>query len=70
METPARKAGHNTLPSSHGPLGLEGLATGAAPLPIAKTVVPALSHPEVMRMEIPIRPDRVWEVLFVKGMAG
>ncbi len=41
-----------------------------APPAIANAVVDALAHLGVTHMEIPIRPDRVWEVLREKGVAG
>ena len=39
-----------------------------APPAIANAVVDALAHLGVTHMEIPIRPDRVWEVLNAKGV--
>ena len=71
VETPAWETGHTVTPSPHHPLGAKGvgeLATVGAPPAIANAVVDALAHLGVTHMEIPIRPDRVWEVLNAKGV--
>ena len=59
-------------PSPHHPLGAKGVgesATVGAPPAIANAVVDALAHLGVTHVEIPIRPDRVWEILREKGVA-
>ena len=73
VETPAWETGHTVTPSPHHPLGAKGVgesATVGAPPAIANAVVDALAHLGVTHMEILIRPDRVWEVLVGKGVAG
>ena len=65
--------GAYVTPSPHHPLGAKGVgesATVGAPPAIANAVVDALAHLGVTHMEIPMRPDRVWEVLREKGVAG
>ena len=73
VETPEWETGHTVTLSPHHPLGAKGVgesATVGAPPAIANSVVDALAHLGVTHMEIPIRPDRVWEVLRAKGVAG
>ena len=73
VETPAWETGHTITPSPHHPLGAKGVgesATVGAPPAIANAVVDALAHLGVTHMEIPMRPDRVWEILREKGVAG
>ena len=72
METPAWETGHTITPSPHHPLGAKGVgesATVGAPPAIANAVVDALAHLGVTHLDIPITPDRVWEVLNEKGVA-
>ena len=72
VETPAWETGHTVTPSPHHPLGAKGVgesATVGAPPAIANAVVDALAHLGVTHVEIPIRPDRVWEILREKGVA-
>ena len=73
VETPAWETGHTITPSPHHPLGAKGVgesATVGAPPAIVNAVVDALAHLGVTHMEIPMRPDRVWEILREKGVAG
>ncbi|MDE0555886.1 MAG: hypothetical protein OXI24_16835, partial [Candidatus Poribacteria bacterium] len=66
------ETGHTVTPSPHHPLGAKGVgesATVGAPPAIANAVVDALAHLGVTHVEIPIRPDRVWEILREKGLA-
>ena len=73
VETPAWETGHTITPSPHHPLGAKGVgesATVGAPPAIANAVVDALAHLGVTHVEIPMRPDRVWEILREKGVAG
>ena len=72
METPAWETGHTITPSPHHPLGAKGVgesATVGAPPAIANAVVDALAHLGVTHLDIPITPDKVWEVLNEKGVA-
>jgi carbon-monoxide dehydrogenase large subunit len=72
MEVPAWETDHTVTPSPHHPLGAKGVgesATVGAPPAIANAVVDAMSHLGVTHIEIPIRPDRVWEILKEKGAA-
>ena len=72
METPAWETGHTITPSPDHPLGAKGVgesATVGAPPAIANAVVDALAYLGVTHMDIPITPDRVWEVLNEKGVA-
>ena len=55
------------------PAGGEGdgeVGDGGMPPAIANAVVVALAHMGVTHMEIPTRPDQVWEVLREKGVVG
>ena len=73
VETPAWETAHTVTPSPHHPLGAKGVgesATVGAPPAIANAVVDALSHLGVTHVEIPIRPDRVWEILREKGVVA
>ena len=72
VETPAWETGHTVTPSPHHRLGAKGVgesATVGAPPAIPNAVVDALAHLGVPHMEIPIRPDRIWEDLSAKGVA-
>ncbi len=72
VETPHWETDHTVTPSPHHPLGAKGVgesATVGAPPAIANAVVDALSHLGVTHIEIPMRPDRVWEILSEKGVA-
>ena len=71
VETSAWETGRTVTPSPHHPLGAKGVGesatVGESPA-IVNAVVEALAHLGVTQMEIPIRPDRVWEVLAAKGV--
>jgi carbon-monoxide dehydrogenase large subunit len=72
MEVPAWETDHTVTPSPHHPLGAKGVgesATVGAPPAVANAVVDALAHLGVTHIEIPIRPDRVWEILRERGVA-
>ena len=45
-------------------------ATVGAPPAIANAVVDALSHLGVRHIEIPITPEKVWNILHERGAAG
>lgn len=70
---PEWKIAHTVTPSPHHPQGRKGVeesATVAASTANSNAVVDALANPRVTHMEIPIRPDRLWEVLRETRVAG
>jgi carbon-monoxide dehydrogenase large subunit len=73
VETPKWETGHTITPSPHHPLGAKGVGespTVGAPPAIANAVVDALWHLGVRHLEIPITPQRVWQVLRAAGVDG
>jgi carbon-monoxide dehydrogenase large subunit len=72
METPNWETGKTITPCPHHPLGAKGVgesATVGAPPAIVNAVVDALSHLGVRHIEIPMTPERVWNILKEKGVA-
>jgi carbon-monoxide dehydrogenase large subunit len=72
MESPAWETGHTVTPSPHHPFGAKGVgesATVGAPPAIHNAVVDALAHLGVSHFDIPITPEKVWQVLKAKGVA-
>ena len=72
METPKWETGNTVTPSPHHPLGAKGVgesATVGAPPAIANAVVDALAHLGVRHIDIPITPEKVWNILREKGVA-
>ncbi len=72
METPNWETGKTVTPSPHHPLGAKGVgesATVGAPPAIVNAVVDALSHLGVRHIDIPITPEKVWNILREKGVA-
>jgi aerobic carbon-monoxide dehydrogenase large subunit len=72
METPNWETDKTVTPSPHHPLGAKGVgesATVGAPPAIVNAVVDALSHLGVRHIEIPMTPERVWNILKEKGVA-
>jgi carbon-monoxide dehydrogenase large subunit len=72
MESPSWETGHTVTPSPHHPFGAKGVgesATVGAPPAIANAVVDALRHLGVTHLDIPITPEKVWQVLKAKGVA-
>ena len=66
VETPAWKTGHTVTPSPQRPQGANGMeqsATVGTRPAIANAAADALAHLGVPHIDIPIRPDCVWEVL-------
>jgi carbon-monoxide dehydrogenase large subunit len=66
METPKWETAKTVTPSPHHPLGAKGVgesATVGAPPAIANAVVDALAHLGVRHIDIPITPEKVWEIL-------
>jgi carbon-monoxide dehydrogenase large subunit len=72
METPAWETDKTVTPCPHHPLGAKGVgesATVGAPPAIANAVVDALAHLGVRHIDIPITPEKVWNILKEKGVA-
>jgi aerobic carbon-monoxide dehydrogenase large subunit len=72
METPSWETGKTVTPSPHHPFGAKGVgesATVGAPPAIANAVVDALAHLGVTHIDIPITPEKVWNILRAKGVA-
>ena len=72
METPNWETDKTVTPSPHHPLGAKGVgesATVGAPPAIANAVVDALAHLGVRHIDIPITPEKVWNILREKGVA-
>ncbi len=72
METPSWETDKTITPSPHHPLGAKGVgesATVGAPPAIANAVVDALAHLGVRHIDIPITPEKVWNILREKGVA-
>jgi aerobic carbon-monoxide dehydrogenase large subunit len=72
METPSWETDKTVTPSPHHPLGAKGVgesATVGAPPAIVNAVVDALAHLGVRHIDIPITPEKVWNILHEKGVA-
>ncbi len=72
METPSWETDKTVTPSPHHPIGAKGVgesATVGAPPAIVNAVVDALAHLGVRHIEIPMTPERVWNILREKGVA-
>jgi len=72
METPSWETDKTVTPSPHHPLGAKGVgesATVGAPPAIVNAVVDALSHLGVRHIDIPMTPEKVWNILREKGVA-
>jgi carbon-monoxide dehydrogenase large subunit len=72
METPHWETDKTVTPSPHHPIGAKGVgesATVGAPPAIANAVVDALAHLGVRHIDIPITPEKVWNILHAKGAA-
>ena len=72
METPNWETDKTITPCPHHPLGAKGVgesATVGAPPAIVNAVVDALAHLGVRHVEIPMTPERVWNILKEKGVA-
>jgi carbon-monoxide dehydrogenase large subunit len=70
LECPKWETDHTVTPSPHHPFGAKGVgesATVGAPPAIANAVVDALSHLGVTHVDIPITPEKVWQLLKQKG---
>ncbi len=72
METPNWETAKTVTPSPHHPLGAKGVgesATVGAPPAIVNAVVDALAHLGVTHIDIPMTPEKVWNILKAKGVA-
>jgi carbon-monoxide dehydrogenase large subunit len=72
VETPAWELEKTVTPSPHHPIGAKGVgesATVGAPPAIANAVVDALWHLGVRNIDIPITPQKVWQILHEKGIS-
>jgi aerobic carbon-monoxide dehydrogenase large subunit len=72
METPKWETDHTVTPSPHHPFGAKGVgesATVGAPPAIVNAVVDALAHLGVKHIDIPVTPEKVWQILKDKGVA-
>jgi carbon-monoxide dehydrogenase large subunit len=72
METPKWETDKTVTPSPHHPFGAKGVgesATVGAPPAIVNAVVDALKHLGVTHIDIPITPEKVWNILRAKGAA-
>ena len=72
VETPKWETDKTVTPSPHHPFGAKGVgesATVGAPPAIANAVVDALAHLGVRHIDIPITPEKVWNILHEKGVA-
>ncbi|HWE24337.1 MAG TPA: molybdopterin cofactor-binding domain-containing protein, partial [Myxococcales bacterium] len=71
METPNWETDKTVTPSPHHPFGAKGVgesATVGAPPAIVNAVVDALAHLGVRHVDIPITPEKVWNILKEKGV--
>ncbi len=72
VETPKWETAKTITPSPHHPLGAKGVgesATVGAPPAIVNAVVDALAHLGVRHIDIPVTPEKVWQILKKKGVA-
>jgi carbon-monoxide dehydrogenase large subunit len=72
LECPKWETDKTVTPSPHHPLGAKGVgesATVGAPPAIANAVVDALAHLGVTHIDIPITPEKVWQLLRKAGVA-
>ena len=72
LECPKWETDKTITPSPHHPFGAKGVgesATVGAPPAIANAVVDALSHLGVTHVDIPITPEKVWQLLRKAGAA-
>jgi carbon-monoxide dehydrogenase large subunit len=72
LECPKWETDKTITPSPHHPFGAKGVgesATVGAPPAIANAVVDALSHLGVTHVDIPVTPEKVWQLLKAKGVA-
>jgi carbon-monoxide dehydrogenase large subunit len=72
MEIPEMETDYTVTPSPHHPIGAKGVGespTVGSPPAIVNAVVDAMSHAGVTHVDMPMTPDRVWDVLDEAGLA-
>ncbi len=72
MEIPEMETDYTVTPSPHHPIGAKGVGespTVGSPPAIVNAVVDAMSHAGVTHLDMPMTPDRVWEVMDDAGLA-
>ncbi|HXC62691.1 MAG TPA: molybdopterin cofactor-binding domain-containing protein, partial [Nitrospiria bacterium] len=72
VEVPHYELSHTVTPSPHNPIGVKGIGeagTIAATPAVVNAVVDALSHLGVTHIDMPLRSDKIWEILEEKGAA-
>ncbi|GAB4577933.1 MAG: aerobic carbon-monoxide dehydrogenase large subunit [Anaerolineales bacterium] len=70
VETPKWELGETVTPSPHHPIGAKGVgesATVGAPAAIVNAVVDALWHLGVRKVDIPLSPSKIWNILNEHG---
>jgi carbon-monoxide dehydrogenase large subunit len=70
VESPSWETGHTVTPSPHHPIGAKGVGespTVGAPPAIANAIIDALSPLGVTHIDIPITPQKVWQIIQEKG---
>ena len=72
MESPSWETDKTVTPCPHHPLGAKGVGespTVGAPPAMVNAVVDALSHLGVTGIDIPMTPEKVWNLLHAAGVA-
>jgi len=72
MEIPEMDTDYTVTPSPHHPIGAKGVGespTVGSPPAIVNAVVDAMAHAGVTHVDMPLTPDRVWDVLDDAGLA-
>ncbi|MXR52824.1 carbon-monoxide dehydrogenase large subunit [Halovenus sp. WSH3] len=72
MEIPEIETDYTVTPSPHHPIGAKGVGespTVGSPPAVVNAVVDAMEHAGVTHVDMPMTPDRVWEVLDDAGLA-
>lgn len=71
VESPKWETDKTITPCPHHPIGAKGVGespTVGAPPAIANAIVDALSHLGVTHIDIPVTPQKVWNILREKGL--
>ncbi len=73
MEAPRWETDRTVTPSPHHPIGAKGVAespTVGSPQAIVNAVVDALAHLGIRHIDMPITPEKVWNILNEKGLTS
>jgi len=73
MEAPRWETDRTVTPSPHHPIGAKGVAespTVGSPQAIVNAVVDALAHVGIRHIDMPITPEKVWNILNEKGLTS